>query len=157
MTAEEFNTSPSQTCTDQLQVFSPASEEGDDAALGDQLSGEENSCHFEKKQEVSKVYMTDVKEHAKEAAAGLPAKKKRRMGRNLKSTLLRVSCPTQAAQREIVVRLREARGPVQSQLAPRSQTYLQWRMRRSFWGISRSRNTREALRRLWLKNVFNCN
>nr|XP_040041761.1 nuclear receptor corepressor 1-like isoform X3 [Gasterosteus aculeatus aculeatus] len=80
MTAEEFNTSPSQTCTDQLQVFSPASEEGDDAALGDQLSGEENSCHFEKKQEVSKVYMTDVKEHAKEAAAGLPAKKKRRMG-----------------------------------------------------------------------------
>ncbi|KAL6110434.1 uncharacterized protein ACO6RY_19512 [Pungitius sinensis] len=86
MTAKEFNTSPSRTCTDQLLVFSSISEEGDDAALEDQLGAEENSaCHFEKKQEVSQevpsnVCMSDVKENAKEAAAGFPAKKKRRMG-----------------------------------------------------------------------------
>ncbi|KAL6110433.1 uncharacterized protein ACO6RY_19512 [Pungitius sinensis] len=85
MTAKEFNTSPSRTCTDQLLVFSSISEEGDDAALEDQLGAEENSaCHFEKKQEVSQevpsnVCMSDVKENAKEAAAGFPAKKKRRM------------------------------------------------------------------------------
>ncbi|XP_068448685.1 uncharacterized protein [Clinocottus analis] len=87
MTAEERNTSPSQTCTElhQLQVFQ-ISEEGDAAALENQAGAEENSgCNFEKNQAVSQeelndVGMTDVKETTKEAAAGIPAKKKRRMG-----------------------------------------------------------------------------
>ncbi|KAM8878416.1 uncharacterized protein AB9W97_014269 isoform 2-T2 [Spinachia spinachia] len=86
ITAKDFNSTPSQTCTDQLQVFSPISEAGDDAALRDQLdAGQNSACHYEKKTEVSQevpsnMYMTDVKENAKEAAAALPAKKKRRMG-----------------------------------------------------------------------------
>ncbi|XP_075946581.1 uncharacterized protein LOC142948437 [Anarhichas minor] len=86
MTAEEYDASPSQPCTDQLQVCLQISEEGDAAAPEDQPGAEENpECHFEKNQEVSQeepsdVYMTDVKETAQGAAAGLPAKKKRRMG-----------------------------------------------------------------------------
>ncbi|XP_034388049.1 uncharacterized protein LOC117730437 [Cyclopterus lumpus] len=85
MTAEECNASPSQTCTDQLQVLQ-ISQEGDDAALEDQPGAEENSeCNSEKNQDVSQeepsnVDMTDVKETTKERAAGIPAKKKRRMG-----------------------------------------------------------------------------
>ncbi|KAK9539807.1 hypothetical protein VZT92_002302 [Zoarces viviparus] len=86
MTAEEYDASPSQTCTDQLQVCLQISEEDDAAAPEDQPGAEENpECNFEKNQEVgqeepSNVYTTDVKETAQEAAAGLPAKKKRRMG-----------------------------------------------------------------------------
>ncbi|KAF3844044.1 hypothetical protein F7725_016092 [Dissostichus mawsoni] len=86
MTAEECNRSPSQTCTDQLQVFLAISEEGDKAALDEQMGAKENSqCDSEKKQEAiqeepSNVNMADVKELTKEAAVGLPAKKKRRMG-----------------------------------------------------------------------------
>ncbi|TNN52973.1 hypothetical protein EYF80_036838 [Liparis tanakae] len=85
MTAEECNASSSQTCTDQPQVLHISQEE-DDAALEDQPGAEENSeCHFEKNQDVSQeepsdVDMTDVKETTKETAAGIPAKKKRRMG-----------------------------------------------------------------------------
>lgn len=72
-------------CTDQLQVLQ-ISQEGDAAALEDQPGAEENSeCNFEKNQDVSQeepsdVGMTDVKETTKETAAGIPAKKKRRMG-----------------------------------------------------------------------------
>ncbi|KAK5899783.1 hypothetical protein CesoFtcFv8_009218 [Champsocephalus esox] len=85
MTAEECNRS--QTCTDQLQVFLAISEEGDKSALDEQMGAKENSqCDSEKKQEAiqarscpSNVNMADVKELTKEAAAGLPAKKKRRM------------------------------------------------------------------------------
>ncbi|KAL3067279.1 hypothetical protein OYC64_017083 [Pagothenia borchgrevinki] len=85
ITAEECNRSPSQTCTDQLQVFLAISEEGDTSALDEQMGAKENSqCDSEKKQEAiheepSNVNMADVKELTKEAAAGLPAKKKRRM------------------------------------------------------------------------------
>lgn len=80
---------PSQTCTDQLQVFLPNSEEVDGscaATLEEQLGAKENSqCNLERNQETSQeelsnVYMADIKEIRKEAAAGLPAKKKRRMG-----------------------------------------------------------------------------
>ncbi|XP_037620271.1 chromatin assembly factor 1 subunit A-A-like isoform X1 [Sebastes umbrosus] len=82
MTAEECNRSPSQTCTDLLQVFLPISEEGDGAALEEQLSAMENShCHLEKKQEASQEEPSDVDmADVKEVTAGLPAKKKRRMG-----------------------------------------------------------------------------
>ncbi|KAK9539808.1 hypothetical protein VZT92_002302 [Zoarces viviparus] len=89
MTAEEYDASPSQTCTDQLQVCLQISEEDDAAAPEDQPGAEENpECNFEKNQEVgqeepSNVYTTDVKETAQEAAAGLPAKKKRRMVGNV--------------------------------------------------------------------------
>ncbi|XP_059203165.1 FK506-binding protein 5-like [Centropristis striata] len=86
LTVGEGNGSASQTCTDPVQVFLPVSEE-DGAALEEQLSSKENSqCNLEKKQkasqeESSNVHMADVKEMTKEAAAaGGPAKKKRRMG-----------------------------------------------------------------------------
>ncbi|XP_078133611.1 uncharacterized protein LOC144535167 [Sander vitreus] len=86
MTAEECSRSPSQTCTDQLEVFLPISEEGDGSAFEEQLVAEDNSqCNLEKNQETSReepsnVYMANVKEITKDAAVGLPAKKKRRMG-----------------------------------------------------------------------------
>ncbi|XP_068585078.1 break repair meiotic recombinase recruitment factor 1-like isoform X2 [Cebidichthys violaceus] len=83
MTAEECDASASQTSTDQLQVCVQISEEAA-AALEGQPAAEENpECHFEKNQEVSREEpgnVTDVKETAQEAAAGPPAKKKRRMG-----------------------------------------------------------------------------
>lgn len=87
---EECNKLASQTFTDQLQVFLPTSEEGDEfcaTALEEQLGARENShCDLERNQEISQdetsqdVCMVDVKEITKEAVAGLPAKKKRRMG-----------------------------------------------------------------------------
>ncbi|XP_035515473.1 uncharacterized protein LOC118326562 isoform X3 [Morone saxatilis] len=84
ITAEEGNRSPLQTCTDQLQVLLPTSEGADGScatALEEQLGAKENSqCNLERNQETSNVYMADVKEVTKEAAVGLPAKKKRRMG-----------------------------------------------------------------------------
>ncbi|XP_028446487.1 uncharacterized protein LOC114563802 isoform X1 [Perca flavescens] len=85
MTAEKCCRSPSQTCTDQFEVFLPTSEQGDGTALDEQLVAEDNSqCNLEKKQETSReepsrVYVA-VKEITKDAAAGLSAKKKRRMG-----------------------------------------------------------------------------
>ncbi|XP_070842210.1 uncharacterized protein [Chaetodon trifascialis] len=81
ITTEDCNRSPCQTCNDQLQ--------GDGfcaTALEEQLCAKENSlCNLERNQEPSheersSVYMTDVKDVRQEAAAGLPAKKKRRMG-----------------------------------------------------------------------------
>ncbi|XP_034751729.1 uncharacterized protein LOC117959006 isoform X2 [Etheostoma cragini] len=86
MTAEECSRSPSQTCTDQLEVFLPISEEGDGTAMEKQLVAEDNSKYnLEKNQETSQaepsnVQMDNVKEITKDAAVGLPAKKKRRMG-----------------------------------------------------------------------------
>ncbi|XP_032394127.1 uncharacterized protein LOC116703470 isoform X3 [Etheostoma spectabile] len=86
MTAEECSRSPSQTCTDQLEVLLPISEEGDGTAMEEQLVAEDNSKYnLEKNQETSRgepsnVQMADVKEITKDAAVGLPAKKKRRMG-----------------------------------------------------------------------------
>ncbi|XP_073328401.1 uncharacterized protein [Pagrus major] len=81
ITVEECNRSQSQTCTDQLQVLLPTSEEGDVSlatALEEQLGAKENSQIKQETspEERSSVYMTDVKEVTKEA----PAKKKRRMG-----------------------------------------------------------------------------
>ncbi|XP_076584012.1 uncharacterized protein LOC143319185 [Chaetodon auriga] len=81
ITTEDCNRSPSQACNDQLQ--------GDGfgaTALEEQLGTKENSlCNLERNQEPSheersSVYTTDVKDFRQEAAAGLPAKKKRRMG-----------------------------------------------------------------------------
>lgn len=89
ITAEECNSPPSQTYTDQLQVVLPTSEEVDGSCattLQEQLGAKENSqCNSERNQENSQeepsnVYMADIKEIRKEGAAGLPAKKKRRMG-----------------------------------------------------------------------------
>ncbi|XP_051241096.1 uncharacterized protein LOC127354861 isoform X2 [Dicentrarchus labrax] len=84
ITAEEGNRSPLRTCTDQLQVLLPTSEEADGScatALEEQLGAKENSqCDLERNQETSNVNMADIKEVTKEAAVGLPAKKKRRMG-----------------------------------------------------------------------------
>lgn len=88
-TAEECNRSPSLTCTDQLQVFLPTCEKEDGSyttALGEQPAAKESSqCHLKRNQETSheaqsNVFVVDDKEITKEAAAGLPAKKKRRMG-----------------------------------------------------------------------------
>ncbi|XP_044047289.1 uncharacterized protein LOC122873949 isoform X2 [Siniperca chuatsi] len=89
ITAEECNRPSSQTCTNQLPVILPTSEEGDGScatALDEQLHEKENSqCNLKRNQETSQeepsnVNMADVKEITKEAAAVLPAKKKRRMG-----------------------------------------------------------------------------
>ncbi|XP_018520223.1 uncharacterized protein LOC108875657 isoform X1 [Lates calcarifer] len=89
ITQHEGIRSPSQSVGDQLQVFSPTSEEGDGScatALEKRLDAKENSqCNFERNHESSQeepcnMYTADVKEVVKEAAAGLPAKKKRRMG-----------------------------------------------------------------------------
>lgn len=92
ITAEESNRAPSETCTDQIHFFLPTSGDRDrSCATGseEQLCAreEENSqCNLDRNQETdqeessSNVYMADVKEIKKEAAAGLPAKKKRRMG-----------------------------------------------------------------------------
>ncbi|XP_010740338.3 uncharacterized protein LOC104927858 [Larimichthys crocea] len=88
-TAEECNRSPSLTCTDQLQVFLPTCEKEDGSyttALGEQPAAKESSqCHLKRNQETSheahsNAFVVDDKEITKEAAAGLPAKKKRRMG-----------------------------------------------------------------------------
>lgn len=87
--AVECNRSPSQTCTDQLQVLMPTPEEGNGScatALKEQQGVKENSqCNFERKnetshEECSNMSMTVVKEVTKEAEGLLPAKKKRRMG-----------------------------------------------------------------------------
>ncbi|XP_023277884.1 uncharacterized protein LOC111666694 isoform X1 [Seriola lalandi dorsalis] len=89
ITPQEGIGSPSQTCTDQLLVFLPTSEEGDGScapALVEQLDAKDNSqCNLERNHETSQedtsnTCMADVKEITKEAEAGLPAKKKRRMG-----------------------------------------------------------------------------
>ncbi|XP_042285413.1 uncharacterized protein LOC121909082 [Thunnus maccoyii] len=85
ITAEECNKLASQTCTDKLQVFLPTSEEADEScgtALEEQLGATENShCDLERNQETSQdVRMVDVKEITKEEIAGLPVKKKPRMG-----------------------------------------------------------------------------
>ncbi|XP_040003318.1 uncharacterized protein LOC120800911 [Xiphias gladius] len=81
--------SPSQTRNDQLQVFLPTSEEGDGScatALEKQLVAKENSqCNLKRNHETSQeepcnMCMADVKLIKMETAAGLPAKKKRRMG-----------------------------------------------------------------------------
>ncbi|XP_034453003.1 uncharacterized protein LOC117768780 isoform X1 [Hippoglossus hippoglossus] len=80
---------PSPTGSDQPQVFSPTSEEGDGscaATLEKQLDSKETSqSDLEKNHETSQedtctMCMADVKEITKEAAVGLRAKKKRRMG-----------------------------------------------------------------------------
>ncbi|XP_019939662.2 uncharacterized protein [Paralichthys olivaceus] len=80
---------PSPTGTDQPQVFSPNSEEGDRscaATLEKQLDSKETSqSDLEQKHETSQeetctLCMADVKEITMEAAVVLPAKKKRRMG-----------------------------------------------------------------------------
>lgn len=84
----ECNGSPSQTCTDQLQVLLPLPEENGSSskALEEQQGVEENSqCHLENGHETrhvecSNTSMTVVKEVTKEAEGQLPAKKKRRMG-----------------------------------------------------------------------------
>lgn len=89
ITQEESIGSLSGTCTNQLQVFLPTSEEGDGScklALEKEQRAKDNSqCDLERNHETSqenpsKVCMADVKDSAKEAEAGLPAKKKRRMG-----------------------------------------------------------------------------
>lgn len=85
ITAEDASRPSSETCSDHVQVFLPTSEEdvGSCATSSDeQLGAKENyQCNLERNQEASDVYMADVKEKIKkEAAAGLPAKKKRRMG-----------------------------------------------------------------------------
>lgn len=88
-TAEECNRSPSLTCTDQLQLFLPTCEKEDGScatASEEQPAAKENSQgNLERDQETSHeansdVFGIDVKVITKEAAAGLPAKKKRRMG-----------------------------------------------------------------------------
>ncbi|KAG8015178.1 hypothetical protein GBF38_022499 [Nibea albiflora] len=88
-TAEECNRSSSLACIDQLQVFLPTCEKEDGyyaTALGEQPAAKENSqCNLKRNQETShevhsNVLVVDVKEITKEAAADLPAKKKRRMG-----------------------------------------------------------------------------
>ncbi|XP_053274380.1 uncharacterized protein LOC128436618 isoform X2 [Pleuronectes platessa] len=80
---------PSPTGSDQPQVFSPTSEEGDGsgaATLEKQLDSKETSqSDLEKNHETSQedtctLSMADVKEITKEAAVGLRTKKKRRMG-----------------------------------------------------------------------------
>ncbi|XP_049423462.1 uncharacterized protein LOC125883277 [Epinephelus fuscoguttatus] len=82
MTREDCNRSPSQKCADQLKVCLPISEKGDGSALEEQVGAKGNSRgNLESNQEEPvSVYVADVKEIPKEAAAGLPAKKKRRMG-----------------------------------------------------------------------------
>ncbi|KAM7418750.1 hypothetical protein PAMA_016057 [Pampus argenteus] len=87
---EECNKSPSQMCTDQLQVSLPTSEESDEScvtALEEQLGARETShSDLERNRETSQdessqdVCMVDVKEITKVAVARLPVKKKRRMG-----------------------------------------------------------------------------
>lgn len=85
----ECNSSPTQTCSDQLQVLLATSEEGNGSratALEEQLGAKENSqCNLERNhetshEECSNVSIADVKEVTKMAEVLLPAKKKRRMG-----------------------------------------------------------------------------
>lgn len=88
ITAEEFNRSTYQTCTDQLQVLLAVSKEDNGYAsplemqlqtkVVSQYNSERNQETSHK--EHSNVYTADVMEVTKEAEAGLPAKKKRRMG-----------------------------------------------------------------------------
>ncbi|XP_020511379.2 uncharacterized protein si:ch211-286b5.2 [Labrus bergylta] len=89
ITAEECKRSPTQTGNDHLQVFVPLSEEGDGSfttVLEERADGNENSnCNLERNAETSReeptnAYTADMKITTKEAAAVLPAKKKRRMG-----------------------------------------------------------------------------
>ncbi|XP_071359906.1 uncharacterized protein [Trachinotus anak] len=88
ITSQEGVGSPSQTYNDQLQVFLPTSEEGDAcvSASEKKLAAKDNSqCLLERnyeagQEEPSNLCMADAKEITKEAEAGLPAKKKRRMG-----------------------------------------------------------------------------
>ncbi|XP_058496335.1 uncharacterized protein LOC131466836 [Solea solea] len=85
---EEDIRSPFQTCTNQLKVLLPVSEEGDGSStmtLVEQLGVTEDSqCNMERnyetKEEPCNTYVADGKEITKETAAGLPARKKRRMG-----------------------------------------------------------------------------
>ncbi|CAK6973452.1 uncharacterized protein LOC121909082 [Scomber scombrus] len=93
--AEECNQSASPVCTDQLQVFLPTSEEGDEScvkAKEEQLGERENShCDLERNPKTSQdetsqeessqdLCMVDVKEITKEAVVAFPVRKKRRMG-----------------------------------------------------------------------------
>lgn len=77
------------TCTNQLQVFLPTSEEGNGSGvmkLEKEADAKDNSpCNLEgdpgtSQENPSNVCMNDVNENTKETEAGLPAKKKRRMG-----------------------------------------------------------------------------
>ncbi|KAG7223792.1 hypothetical protein INR49_026475 [Caranx melampygus] len=91
ITLQERIGSLSGTCTNQLRVFLPTSEEGDGfcaLTLEKEQGAKDNSqCNLERNHETSQenqsnqtLCMADVKENTKEAEAGLPAKKKRRMG-----------------------------------------------------------------------------
>ncbi|XP_029365886.1 uncharacterized protein LOC115048515 isoform X2 [Echeneis naucrates] len=80
--------SPSQTYTDKLNLL-PTSEEADGSfayVLKKQLAATDNfQCnldrnHEARQEEPSNIYMADVKEISNEVEAGLPPKKKRRMG-----------------------------------------------------------------------------
>lgn len=81
ITTVDCNKSPSQTCNDQMQGDGSCA-----TALEEQLGAKENSpCNLERNRETSHkecsiVNMPYVKDVRKEAAAVLPAKKKRRMG-----------------------------------------------------------------------------
>ncbi|AWP06077.1 putative nucleolin 2-like [Scophthalmus maximus] len=87
ITPQEGFSSPPQTCTDQPQLSLPTSEESDGsyATASERHLDAQEKCHSERNRETSQeepgnTCMTDVKEITKEAAPGLPAKKKRRMG-----------------------------------------------------------------------------
>ncbi|XP_008278515.1 nucleolin 2-like [Stegastes partitus] len=83
--SEEGNRSTYQACTDQLLLSITEEDDGSSAAALEKELGAKASSNLERNQETdhskpSTVCTNDVKELTKESAAGLPAKKKRRMG-----------------------------------------------------------------------------
>ncbi|XP_054866107.1 uncharacterized protein LOC129348772 [Amphiprion ocellaris] len=83
--SEERNKSPYQTCCDPLLLSITEEGGGFSTAALEKKPGGKESCNLEENQETnhskpSTMCMNDGKELTKEAAAVLPAKKKRRMG-----------------------------------------------------------------------------